>query len=424
VQRTLSWLVATLGIIAGLFGLTMFGEAWVETDPSTPTWLTSRFEAAGLGLLGLVFLVGSLAALRNRRRAAIIFVATSPIVAFILAYPSAGFWFTEPDGTAYYRLPDLSPAILLSCIFFAPFLAPLASIRNRKRAVFLGLFFASVLGLAVGIWQKTYVLLLPLVAWWALFLAFAAFWWGTHQLAWQELLPVMPRSLARRLARWLVECLVITVLCLTATLGLAIVRSSLWTPDCSGPSLYMRPLRANHTVFTARLLRVGHTAKGSGKWAGDWGIGLVQESFWGLPKWAPRLVLVTNSIFWEGETFFISGMRSGGLLTRFLPIIDSTSCSALGAVPRAYAEIQLRLLRKPPPDGELRIIGYARSPILGAKAWTTAAVSDGDRVYESVLAPGIRTFARCKGSPYWVARERGLCCRSRRNIRDRWFASR
>jgi len=416
-KATSSWVFAILGIIIGVSGLTTLAEAGIETEPGSPSWLTSRFAAAGAGLLGLVFLMGSFAALRNRRRAAIVFVAASPIVAFLLAYPSAGLFFTDSGGAIYYLLPGLAPAIVLGCIFFAPFLTPLAAIRNRKRAAVLCLVLSSVLALAVAIMRKTDTLLLPLAAWSSPFLVFAAFWWGTHKLAWPELLSPTRRSRGRRLMVLLGECLLIAVACLTAVFGLAIMRSSAWLADCSGATLYTRPLGPNHAAFTVRFVHVGHSAKVSGKWAGTWGIGLVQESYWGLPKWSPHFVLVTKSVFWEGKTFFVSGLRSYGLLTGLLPMIDATPCGALGAHPLAESEIQLRLLRKPRQEGEHRIIGYARNPTPGTRAWRPTASKNSDAFYESTLTrppdfkplPGARIRLNGpQGSTVYAADQEGI----------------
>ena len=181
IGKVLSWVVVLLGVVIGLAGLVLTVQAPIATDPDSYRWLGSRFEAAGGGLLGLLFVVGSLAALRNRRRSGLLFITASPIAAFILAYPASGLWVPAAGGD-YYRLPGLAPAIVLACIFFAPFYAPLMIIRNRKRAVYLFLGFAALFGLAVTIWEKTSVLLLPLAEWWGVFLIFAGFWFGTYKL--------------------------------------------------------------------------------------------------------------------------------------------------------------------------------------------------------------------------------------------------
>ncbi|MGA2346613.1 MAG: carboxypeptidase-like regulatory domain-containing protein, partial [Candidatus Sulfotelmatobacter sp.] len=81
--------------------------------------------------------------------------------------------------------------------------------------------------------------------------------------------------------------------------------------------------------------------------------------FWGLP-WTPRLVLLTNFIYWKGETYFIEGSRSHGLLRERLPIIEGgVSCSRTR--PIGDAVVDLRLLHEPASTGA-RLIGYVREP--------------------------------------------------------------
>jgi hypothetical protein len=111
-------------------------------------------------------------------------------------------------------------------------------------------------------------------------------------------------------------------------------------------------------VFTARLIRVSHDAWLSGRWQGKWAIGLVQDHFWGF-LWWPPLVLLTNTIYQEGETYFVDGHRADGFLTYLLPIVEAWPCG--GPQPLSDAAIQLRLLREAPPENEIRLIGYVRA---------------------------------------------------------------
>jgi hypothetical protein len=94
---------------------------------------------------------------------------------------------------------------------------------------------------------------------------------------------------------------------------------------------------------------------------GDWAIGVVQERFWGVPSHWPHLVLMTNFIYWKGETYFIDGLRENGLLTRILPIVGARiSCSR--SRPAEDAIVDLRVLRQAPPAGGARLIGYVKRP--------------------------------------------------------------
>lgn len=118
----------------------------------------------------------------------------------------------------------------------------------------------------------------------------------------------------------------------------------------------------NHVAFTARLIRTGHAMNVAGRSAGAWGIGVVEERFWGWRSSDPSLVLLRNSIYWEGETYFVSGFRSQGFLTRHLPIVTATHCGQYYAVPLIdpLGRMQLRVLHEP-PAGEFRLIGTVLS---------------------------------------------------------------
>jgi hypothetical protein len=360
--RILTWLAVTAGILIGLLGLIITAEAWLDTDPNSPIWLTNKFQALGPGALGLVFLVASLVALRNRRRAGLIFLDGAPIVAFVLTYPSAGFLVWKPDGAGVFELPLLDTAVELTCLFYAPFIAPLFAIRKKKRALF---FFLIPAIIAVAVFANsrwTSVLVPGLVGWSALFLLFGAFWLRTNKLGWPTLFTAGPRSPRRKAAAILIECLVAGILFLGGIFVLTALQStSKWSLNCRGPGLFTKPAGPEHAVFTARLVFVSHQIRVSGKWAGEWAIGLVQEQFWGLLPWSPRLVLLTNSVFWEGEPFFISGRRARGLLTRYLPIVDTMPCLGV-AQPVSREEVHLRVLRKPLHEDESRIIGEVQTP--------------------------------------------------------------
>lgn len=102
----------------------MAGQGYLDPDPNSPVWLTGRFQTFGPGILGLVFLLASFAALHARRRAGLICFIGTPATAFILSYPDAGFLVWKAEG-GIYELPFLSTAIGLACLFYAPLVAPL-----------------------------------------------------------------------------------------------------------------------------------------------------------------------------------------------------------------------------------------------------------------------------------------------------------
>jgi len=357
-KRAISWLALALGAGLGFFALFMSGQAWIPDDRTSPRYLTVWLLVVDLGLYALVFFIGSSIALRDRRRAGLLFLVSTPVVAFCLTFPAAVFRLAPPE-------PDtdlLSFAVLiLEILLFISLFAPLVVIRKRRHAVYLFLISASDVGLVFGNSRWSGQLLPWLGAWSALFLVFGLFWWGTDKLGWPALVAPQPRSLRRRLAAIFVGCLLVATLDLTATLGLVLLQSSLDLPSCGGASpLFVQPQSPGQAVFTARLIRVGHTTRVSGQWAGYWAIGLVQERFWGWPGWAPPFVLITHSFFWEGETYFIDAGRVNRLLPRLLPILEFRSCGRTS--PLVDAEIEMRVLREGPPASGARIIGFVRKP--------------------------------------------------------------
>jgi hypothetical protein len=140
----------------------------------------------------------------------------------------------------------------------------------------------------------------------------------------------------------------------------AVHSSSAGGIDCSASVFSLSPLSPQHAVFTARLIRVAHTGRVDDHWGGDWAVGIVEESFWGLPTWPLHFVLLINNTYWENTTVLASGGRAKGILTRFLPIVDTRGCGYFSdRMPDA--EIYLRLLRKRPASARNRIMGHVRS---------------------------------------------------------------
>jgi hypothetical protein len=370
-KTVLSWLVASLGFLFGLLALARFGTWWLPFGDHDPGWFLRWLTFAGVGLFGLGFLIGSILAPRNPSRAGIVFLVLLPITAFCLAYPESGFLVWHADGGGWFETPLPLTAIGLTALFFAPFVAPLFTLHNKKRAayVFAGTAVIVVLLFLRSRW--TPVLVPHLAAYSAPFLLFGLFWLGTHKLAWPTLLRPHPRTMARQIASIFVTCLVVLCLDIAMTLGLAALGSSLFSGDCNGKPPFTHAQSSYHAVFTARTIYVGlslHTLLQSRSnpnalhdpRVGEWAIGLVQERFWGVASRWPHLVLMTNFVYWKGETYFIDGARENALITRILPIVEARiNCSR--SRPVKDAVVDLRVLRHP-PEGGTRIIGYVRQP--------------------------------------------------------------
>ncbi len=430
-KSILSYFAVILGCLAGFFACAEFGMAWTPLSDGSPAWYLRWFGIAGVALLGLSFLIGSLVALKNRRAAGIIFLAIMPVAAFCLAYPSSGFLVWR-DGGGWFETPIPAVAVPLAALFYALFLAPLwlwrKKVRRTKRAVTAFAWAALAAGLIFAYSHWTVALLPRLAAWSAPFLLLGLFWLRTAKLGWPALLHPQPSSLAKRFLAYATLGVGILCFAIALTLTLSALGSSLFSGDCNGKPPFVRPLSPTHAVFTAKVVFTGRSIEAMtrpssifrshsshtihDRRAGDWAIGIVEERFWGMPHWT-SLVLLTNNIYWEGETYFVDGGRQEGLLTQFLPLVEGgVGCSRTRTIQNAI--VDLRLLRKPPPPTGTRIIGYVRAPeaftpvlarpakpafLAGAQihvtgpAWNRTISTDPEGIYElDDLAPGDYTL--------------------------------
>lgn len=379
IRTALSWLIVVLGFLAGLLALATFGMTWFNFADRSSGWFLRWFGIAGVGLLALCFITGSIVAPRNRRSAAVTFLVFMPVAAFCLAYPDAGYLVWYPDGSGVFETPIPSTAIGLTSLFFAPFLILLLTIRHRKRALYLFLISACLAGIPLGMSHWTKALVPRLAGWSAPFALVGLFWLGTHKFGWPPLLPTHPRTLSRRVAVIALSCLIVLCLDVAITFVLSALGSSLFGPDCRGRPLFTHSMFPGHAVFTARVIFVGGSVEGAGHDSGifhqshlphlpgdhdprlgNWAIGVVQEEFWGLPTWAPRLVLLTNYIYWKGGTYFVDGTRAHGLLAHMLPIVEGGPCARTR--PEHDAIVDVSVLRKPPSASGARVVGFVREP--------------------------------------------------------------
>jgi hypothetical protein len=122
---------------------------------SATTTLAGSFVGltfAGVGLFGLGFLIGSILAPRNPRHAGIVFLVLLPITAFCLAYPESGFLVWHADGGGWFETPLPFTAIGLTVLFFAPFVAPLFTLHNKKHAAYV---FAGTAAIVVLVFLRS-----------------------------------------------------------------------------------------------------------------------------------------------------------------------------------------------------------------------------------------------------------------------------
>jgi hypothetical protein len=375
-RNRLSSLAVALGVLVGFFALARFGMAWPPFNDDLPGWLLRWISYVGGGLLGPVFIAASFVAVRNRKRAGLIFLVAMPFVVFCLAYPAAGYLVWHSDGSGWFEPPEIPTAVGLTALFFLPIFMGLLAIRGRKWTVYLFAFTVLVAGVVFGLSHWTKAFLPPFAGWSALFLLFGMFWRGTSNRDWPSVLQPRARSLIQRVAVIVVTCIVVLCVDVVVTFGLSALGSSLFSGDCREKPLFVRPESQYHAVFTARVIFVGRSIEAllnsrgffrdpqipgaRDPRVGDWAVGVVQERFWGLFSWS-RLVLLTNFIYWKDATYFVDGSRGRGLLTRALPIVEGrVGCSRTKAAQDAV--VDLRALHEAPSATGTRVLGYVREP--------------------------------------------------------------
>jgi hypothetical protein len=88
-QKATSCLTVTLGVLVGLVALSVSGQRYIPDCASDPYWYKSCIQTAGICLLGMTFIAGSLLGIRNRWRGGMVFLVCTPVVAFCVGYPDA-----------------------------------------------------------------------------------------------------------------------------------------------------------------------------------------------------------------------------------------------------------------------------------------------------------------------------------------------
>ena len=188
--------------------------------------------------------MASLAALRNRRRAARIYFGAAPVVAFCLAFSGAD------------ELPFFSSALRLSALFYLPILLFLLPIRSRKLSRLLSF---SAAGVAVAIflrspWTLPFIPILGIL--FALFSALRWFWNKTENREWPRLLQTRTESFSRWIVRTVAVCAGIALLIVTLSLSLVALRLSLNSGECDGRGLFSpSALAGPNSVYSSRDFR-------------------------------------------------------------------------------------------------------------------------------------------------------------------------
>jgi hypothetical protein len=298
------------------------------------------------------------------------------------------------------------PKILGLVLFgLVPLLGSILGLRNRRVAAYL--FLADAL-LVAGVLAATALIqrdvsvgsTLAIAGTTSLFLFPGLFWLVTSRWEWRPL--VRWKALGASSSR---PSVIFNAFLLLA-LVLACTFASLYLPFDFNCYKGGRPVSvqtsARHTVFTGKVIVVGHPLN---SWGYAWALVRVDHVYWGLPRWM-RFVVFVRGYFKETdkhEEYFVDANRSAGLLTRFFPVVEFYSCCHSKLLKNA--EVDLRVLREGPPKSGVRIIGciYSSLPnepgvrhlqgvsvtVTGPRG-STSTVTDGEGIYDfRELPPGL-----------------------------------
>ena len=193
-------------------------------------------------------------------------------------------------------------------------------------------------------------------AWLAVLTAvLGAYWLFSFRRRWP---PVLTRPLSARVRASVVGGVLTLIgasdVVITAIDALRPVPES--TRQCGVSGVFSQSTIVRDAAFTAHVIRAGHQIKVSDRWVGYWALVSIQEQFTGWRL--PRLAILTEGVFHDGNDYFVDGRRPKGLLTRFLPIVEIDICNRTSL--SSDAGIPLRLLRSTFPKNDVRIIGRVR----------------------------------------------------------------
>jgi len=295
---SLSCSAAGLGVLIGFFCVAQIADEPVFPPNFRPAGIyVSR--VLSIGVLGFVFLIGSLLALRRPRLASRSFLFAAPLMGLCIAWRM----YADPFD------PQRSVG-QIACQFAT----------------------ASLLFVVPGL-----------------------FWRLASHPGWPPLISFRARPTGQVRQSWLLETVLFGVFVIAG--AFAPLWLSRFNPE--GDCRLVRPPVSdhqfpNHTVFTARVVFVGWSAR---DWPdASWAVVRVERRFWGLPPWVPNY-LILRGYFERGERreYFVDGRRCLGLITHFLPVVEPYPCCRMK--PLDQAAVELRVLRDGPPKSGVRLIG-------------------------------------------------------------------
>jgi hypothetical protein len=294
---------------------------------------------------------------------------------------------------------DWFPSTLAALIASIALLGSVAAITSPRRAGLFFLIAGPVMGSCFVAWWRSFrfeagVSFLALVSTGVglsfLFAIPGLFWLFTARAGWRPVL-----SSSTRVKVFAGPCLLATCVVVGVTAWLCMPHYGSFECGVSAPVSAQRS--PNHVVFVGKIVLVGRS-EDQGQFS-SWSVVRVERRFWGLPWWAPRLVILFGDVFGTGNRaeYFVDGVRGAGW-AHFLPIIESYPCGRTQHL--NSAAVDLRVLQDGPPKSGVRIIGQVYTamdstglPAQGVKLSITGpggkvtATTDSQGIYDLVGLP-------------------------------------
>lgn len=294
-RSIVDWLIAVAGVLVGVLALSVTASrSGQQID-----WLL----AAGVSIPGCLLILGTaVSVFYSRKLGAILCFLAAAVAESVLVVPSA---FVFPGGMPWSETLTSSLAVLLP----------------------------------------------PCVP--------GAYWLVTSRRGWPPNADVHTRSVRRAVIDVGATLIALYLLVGVGTIAIMGQYQSIGDYGCRATPIPVHALIPTDTEFVAKIMFVGLPYRhANGKTWSTWAVASVQKEFWGLPWWNKKIVVLTFKIFTNGQTLFIDGSRSGGLLTLGIPVVELKLC---GSKPVSDAAVELRVLRDGPPKNGVRIIGHTVS---------------------------------------------------------------
>ena len=390
-RRLTDGLVVLLGLLMGSFALARMDIIYYR--PRMGVWEWSHAFPVLLFALSLV--IGSLAGMRRRPRAALFCLFGALVCVgsclYGVSFNSGGM--TEFLPVKYYiEQKPVDPFQLGALALFLgfPIIGSIVAFREhlRPRLLYPAGVFVIAGTLLYDFFRCSGFMAQILAAPGAVLAILGSFWLVSYWLGWPvQIGEGVPGR--RQIAIFSLFCVFVLLLTSAGSLLLESHRGDGWLMwKCKPASPISKPQYRGQAVFIAKSKRLGGV-----------NVLLVQKYFWGLPWWDHKLAFFVPAMLPDGQTYFVDGVRTQSLFTWFLPTVQLKSCTRLS--PLEDAEVDLRVLRDGVPRAGVCIIErvrhdqWDRAPAPGVKVaiagprGTVITTTDEHGIYDiSAVEPG------------------------------------